>query len=90
MGGLKLAASSAGRQADIARNQQLARAVTMAPGDQLDALLTAIQRRGQMMQQVGAVGNAARIGAQAAAISQADRAGPYLPTAFPALPAFSR
>ena len=90
MGGLKLAASSAGRQADIARNQQLAQAVTMSPGDQLDALLTAIQRRGQMMQQVGAAGNAVRIGTQAATISQADRARPYLPAAFPVLPAFSR
>lgn len=90
MGGLKLAASSAGRQADIIRNQELARAVTMSQSDQLDALLSAIQRRGQMMQQVGAAGNAARIGTQATAISQADRARPYLPAAFPALPAFSR
>ncbi|MCJ2135818.1 hypothetical protein MKK69_17455, partial [Methylobacterium sp. J-026] len=68
MGGLKLAASSAGRQADIARNQQLARAVTMQGGDALDTLLSAIERRGAMMRQAGAYGDAARIGAQAGAI----------------------
>ena len=86
MGGLKLAASAAGRQADLARNEQLARAVTMQGGDALDTLLAAIERRGAMMRQAGAYGDAARIGAQAGAVSQADRARPYLPSTLPALP----
>jgi hypothetical protein len=90
MGGLKLASSAAGRQADLARNQQLARAVTMEHGDALNALLDAIERRGTMMQRVGGYGNAAALGAQAGAISQADRARGYLPSSLPALPFLGR
>jgi hypothetical protein len=90
MGGLKLATSAAGRQADLARNQQLARAMTMGPGEQIDALLAAIERRGRMMQQVGGYGNAAALGTQAGAISQADRARGYLPSSLPALPFVGR
>ena len=90
MGGLKLAASAAGRQADLARNEQLARAVTMQGGDALDVLLAAIERRGRMMQQVGAYGDAARVGAQAGTISQNDRARSYLPSSLPALPFLGR
>ena len=90
MGGLKLAASAAGRRADLARNEQLARAVTMENGDPLNALLDAIERRGRMMQQVGGYGNAAAVGAQAGAISQADRARGYLPSRLPALPFVGR
>jgi hypothetical protein len=90
MGGLKLATSAAGRQADLARNQQLARAMTMGPGEQIDALLAAIERRGRMMQQVGGYGNAAAVGAQAGAISQTDRARGYLPARLPALPFVGR
>ncbi|MCJ2018017.1 hypothetical protein MKK84_11360 [Methylobacterium sp. E-065] len=90
MGGLKLATSAAGRQADLARNQQLARAVTMEHGDALNALLDAIERRGRMMQQVGGYGNAAAVGTQAGTISQADRARGYLPSRLPALPFVGR
>ncbi|MCJ2051164.1 hypothetical protein [Methylobacterium sp. J-070] len=90
MGGLKLATSAAGRQADLASNQQLARAVTMENGDALNALLDAIERRGRMMQRVGGYGDAAALGAQAGAISQADRTRGYLPSSLPTVPFLGR
>lgn len=90
MGGLKLAASAAGRQADLARNVQLANAVTMGQGDRLDALLAALDRRGRMLGMAGSAGDAARIGAQAATMSQADRLRSYLPRTLPALPFVGR
>ena len=83
LGGLKLAVSAAGRQADLVRNQELARAVTMNPGEQVNQLLEMIQRRGELLRQAGGYGDAARIGTQAATVSQADRARPYFPAALP-------
>jgi hypothetical protein len=62
----------------------------MEHGDALNALLDAIERRGTMMQRVGGYGNAAALGAQAGAISQADRARGYLPSSLPALPFLGR
>ncbi|MDP4026807.1 hypothetical protein Q8W71_29820 [Methylobacterium sp. NEAU 140] len=86
MGGLKLAASAAGRQADLARNHELARAVTMRQGELMDQFLAAIGARSALQQRAAAIGNIAGGGAQAAALSQADRARGYLPSTLPRLP----
>ena len=90
MGGLRLATSAAGRQADIARNQELARAVTMGPGGPMETFLDAIGARAALQGRVGSVADAARITAQAGTLSQADRARPYLPRTLPALPFVGR
>ncbi|WP_267427366.1 hypothetical protein [Methylobacterium sp. GC_Met_2] len=82
--------NAAGQAADVARNRQLAEAVTLNQGDRLDLLLNAIEARGRMQERAAALGNVAARGGQAALLSQADRARPYLPTALPALPAFGR
>ena len=82
--------NAAGQAADVARNRQLAEAVTLNQGDRLDMLLNAIEARGRMQERAAALGNVAARGGQVALLSQADRARPYLPTALPALPAFGR
>ncbi|SFM62633.1 hypothetical protein [Methylobacterium pseudosasicola] len=79
--------NAAGQAADVARNRQLADAVTLTQGDRLNALLSALEARGAMQQRAAAFGNLAARGGQAAMLSQADRVRPYLPAA---LPAFSR
>lgn len=82
--------NAVGQAADVARNRQLAEAVTLTEGDRLNMLLNAIEARGRIQQQAAALGDIAGRGTQATMLSQADRARPYLPTALPALPAFSR
>jgi hypothetical protein len=82
--------NAAGQAADVARNRQLAEAVTLTQGDRLNMLLNAIEARGAMQQRAAALGNAAGRGAQAALVSQSERARPYFPAALPALAAFSR
>lgn len=79
--------NAAGQAADLARNRQLADAVTLTQGDRLNTLLQAIEARGMMQQRAAALGNAAGRTAQAALLSQQERARPYFPAA---LPAFSR
>jgi hypothetical protein len=86
----KAGINAVGKSADIARNRELADAVTMTQGDRLNALLAAIEARGVTQQRAAALGNMAARGGQAALLSQSDRARPYLPAAFPALPAFGR
>ncbi|MCJ2140431.1 hypothetical protein [Methylobacterium sp. E-066] len=86
----KAGINAAGKSADVARNRELADAVTMTQGDRLNALLAAIEARGVTQQRAAALGNMAARGGQAALPSQADRVRPYLPAAFPALPALSR
>ena len=86
LGGLKYAASSARNAADIVRNQELARAVTMQPGTIMDQFLDAIGVREAMRQRAIAAGGAARLGTQAAVMSQSDRARGYVPSTLPALP----
>lgn len=79
--------NAAGQAADIARNRQLADAVTLTQGERLDALLAALDARGAMQRRAAALGDLAARGGQAALLSQSDRARPYFPAA---LPAFSR
>ncbi|MEE7450016.1 hypothetical protein MRF4_20615 [Methylobacterium radiotolerans] len=79
--------NAAGQAVDIARNRQLADAVTMTQGDRLNMLLNAIEARGAMQQRAAALGKVAGRGAQAALLSQSERARPYFPAA---LPAFGR
>lgn len=84
--GGKLAVSAAQRQADLARNQQLAQAVTSREGEMLDRLLAAITARAEAERVAGHIGNAANFGTNALVRSQSERARPYIPFGFPALP----
>lgn len=79
LGGINTAASTAQRAAAISRNQEIGRALTLGPGEQLDALLNAIQRRGQYVEGAGRVGDAARVLGHAATIPQGNQAQDYLP-----------
>ncbi|MGT2489040.1 hypothetical protein [Methylobacterium oryzae] len=79
--------NAAGQAADIARNRQLADAVTLIQGDRLNMLLNAIETRGAMQQRAAALGNTAGRGVQAALLSQSEGVRPYFPAA---LSAFSR
>ncbi|MCJ2054050.1 hypothetical protein [Methylobacterium sp. J-070] len=83
----KAVINAMGRESDVARNRQLADAVTMTQGDRLEALLSAIQARGVTQQRAAALGQLGARGTQAAMLSQSDRVRPYFPAA---LPAFGR
>ncbi|XYD08790.1 hypothetical protein R1A27_28275 [Methylobacterium sp. NMS12] len=74
--------NAAGRARDIARNRELAEALTRRQGEQLDALLEAIGARQAAERMAGGVGRAAQIGTTAATVSQADRAKAYVPFGF--------
>ncbi|MBY0251266.1 MAG: hypothetical protein K2X54_07780 [Methylobacterium organophilum] len=74
--------NAAGRERDIARNKQLAEALTRRQGEQLDALLEAIGARQAAERIASGVGRAAQIGTTAAIVSQADRAKAYVPFGF--------
>jgi hypothetical protein len=75
----KAVINAMGRESDVARNRQLADAVTMTQGDKLNMLLDAINARGLMQQRAAQLGQLGARGTQAALVSQSDRAGPYLP-----------
>lgn len=81
LGGVRLAASAAGRERDLARNRQIADALVQRPGQTMTELLDALDRRSIAGRMIEAMGSRARLGAQAATISQADRLRPYLPAA---------
>ncbi|WP_244625482.1 hypothetical protein [Methylobacterium mesophilicum] len=83
----KAVINAMGRESDVARNRQLADAVTMTQGERLDALLAAIQARGVTQQRAAELGRLGARGTQAALLSQSDRTRPYFPAA---LPAFGR
>lgn len=76
----KAGINAAGQAADLARNKQLADAVTLNQGDRLNMLLNAIEARGRIQQRGAAIGDLAARGSQAALMSQGDRARPYLPS----------
>jgi hypothetical protein len=76
----KALVNAAGREADVARNRDLARAVTLNQGEALDRLLNAIQARSVIAQRAAGVGALAGRGTQALTLSQGDRASPYLPS----------
>ncbi|MCJ2089585.1 hypothetical protein MKK88_26875 [Methylobacterium sp. E-005] len=75
----KAVINAMGRESDVARNRQLADAVTLGQGDRLNMLLDAINARGLMQQRAAQLGQLGARGTQAAMLSQSDRAGPYLP-----------
>ena len=84
--GAQAGLNAAGRARDIARNKELAEALTRRQGEQLDALLEAIGARQAAERMASGVGRAAQIGTTAATVSQADRAKAYVPFGFlPAL-----
>ncbi|MEE7449422.1 hypothetical protein MRF4_17295 [Methylobacterium radiotolerans] len=84
--GVQAGLNAAGRSRDIARNRELAEALTRRQGEQLDALLEAIGARQAAERMASGVGRAAQIGTTAATVSQADRAKAYVPFGFlPAL-----
>ncbi|MGU3476391.1 hypothetical protein [Methylobacterium sp. D48H] len=74
--------NAAGRARDIARNKELAEALTRRQGEQLDALLEAIGARQAAERMASGVRRAAQIGTTAATVSQADRAKAYVPFGF--------
>lgn len=84
--GLKLAASAEGRARDIARNRQLAEAVTTREGEMLERLLAAITARTEAERLAAQIGSAAGTTTNAAVRSQSERVRPYVPFGFPALP----
>ncbi|MBP2495302.1 hypothetical protein ABID82_002366 [Methylobacterium sp. PvP062] len=80
--GAQAGLNAAGRARDIARNKELAEALTRRQGEQLDALLEAIGARQAAERMASGVGRAAQIGTTAATVSQADRARAYVPFGF--------
>lgn len=69
--------NGAQHEADIARNQDVARALVLNPGQQLGQLLAAINARAATARQAAALGTAVGRGSQAALVSQSDRTQPY-------------
>lgn len=80
--GAQAGLNAAGRARDIARNKELAEALTRRQGEQLEALLEAIGARQAAERMASGVGRAAQIGTTAATVSQADRAKAYVPFGF--------
>ncbi|AYO85325.1 hypothetical protein [Methylobacterium brachiatum] len=80
--GAQAGINAAGRSRDLARNRQLAEALTQRQGEQLNALLEAIGARQAAERMAGGVGRAAQIGTTAATVSQAERAKAYVPFGF--------
>ncbi|GJE29555.1 hypothetical protein [Methylobacterium organophilum] len=78
LGGAKLAANAAGREADLARNRQLARAITMGQGDTLEQLLAAITGRAASERIAGQLGHGASLGANASTRAQSERVRPQV------------
>jgi hypothetical protein len=83
--GLRLAASAEGRARDIARNRQLAEAVTAREGDYLERLLAAIGARAEAERLSAQIGSAAGTTTNAVVRSQGERGRPYVPFGFPVL-----
>jgi hypothetical protein len=77
--GAKAAVNAASREMDIARNREVARALTLNQGDQLERLLAAIQARDTIAQQATGVGQLAGNAAQAGLLSQQRDFAPYVP-----------
>lgn len=77
--GARMAANAVGRESDLARNRQLAEAVTMRQGPELDTLVAALRRIMAAEESARQVGQATERGVQALALSQGDRAAPYIP-----------
>ncbi len=84
--GAKAVLNAMGRERDVARNREIADALTRRQGEDLDRLLAAITARAAAERAASGAGRAAQIGAQAGLVSQADRAKDYLP--FGLVPAF--
>lgn len=78
--GLKATANAMGREADIARNRQIAEAVTMIPGEALDALITALGVRAQGSASAQNAGEAIELLTQALLQSQGDRSRRIVPS----------
>ena len=84
--GARAGVNAVGRGRDLARNAELADAVTAQQGEYLERLLAAITAREVAARGGVAAGRAAQIGTQAGVVSQADRLRGHLPFGFvPAL-----
>lgn len=77
---LKGTANAMGREADIERNRQIAQAVTMIPGEALDALIAALGVRAQGSAGAEAAGDAVELLTQALLQSQGERSRRIVPS----------
>jgi hypothetical protein len=80
--GVNLARSAAGRASDIARNEELAKALTTGPGPKLDALIEALDRRIAANGSAESLGQGTDVLVKALLQSQGDRSRRMVPSRF--------
>lgn len=73
--GGRMAMNAAGRASDIARNEELARILTMRQSPDLDRLLDSLDRRGSRQQIIDLLASGAARGVEGAAATQAGHVG---------------
>lgn len=72
--GARMGANQVMKAADLARNRQMAGALTMRPGPELDSMIESLAARLMIQDKSGMTGNQARVLAQSLIMSQGDNA----------------